>query len=72
MFFSVRLGEFDNSQRTKTDCVDVPLYNTTECSTSEDYEIEERILHPFRVGFTYNNDIALLRLNKNVHFTGDY
>lgn len=66
---SVRLGKFSTETRSKADCFENKLFNTSECSDSEEFEVTKRILHPYRVGFTYNNNIALLRLARNVQYS---
>ncbi|KAF5296962.1 hypothetical protein FQR65_LT10114 [Abscondita terminalis] len=68
---SVLLGKFSLENNASSDCVKNIFYSITECSDSEEFEIEERILHPYRVAYTYNNDLALLRLGKTVVFS-DY
>ncbi|XP_031350098.1 chymotrypsin-like protease CTRL-1 [Photinus pyralis] len=66
---SVRLGKFRTEDKSRADCVENKMYNTSECSDSAEYEVAKRILHPHRIGFTYNNNIALLRLAKNVQYS---
>lgn len=64
---SVRLGEFN--LLNKTDCVSVKGIDSDDCSESEDFGIEEVIVHPFYDSWTYINDIALIRLNTTVLFS---
>ncbi|KAK4872879.1 hypothetical protein RN001_014908 [Aquatica leii] len=65
----VRLGEFNILN--KTDCVELTQFNEQDCVESIDYEIEEVDMHPFYNFWTYNNDIALIRLKNRVTFS-DY
>lgn len=60
----IRLGEWNIS--STADC-----FSEDECADSPiDADIEEEIVHPYFSASTGNNDIALLRLNQNVEFTG--
>lgn len=60
----IRLGEWNIS--STTDC-----YAENECADSPiDVSIEEEVVHPYFSASTGNNDIALLRLNQNIEFTG--
>ncbi|KAF5294517.1 hypothetical protein FQA39_LY13371 [Lamprigera yunnana] len=68
---TVHLGKFNIENKTMADCVEHMSYNVTECSDSEEFEVGKLILHPYRVAYTYNNDLALLKLARNVIFS-DY
>lgn len=65
---SARLGEYHVGN--STDCVEFKKYHTSDCINFADYPIEEQIPHPYYTGEM--NDIALLRLNKDVEFTGEF
>lgn len=67
----VRLGEWNTE--TDVDCDNVRGYR--DCNERPvDLEIEETIVHPdYKVNSANrHNDIALLRLNRDVGFTGKY
>lgn len=67
--YRVRLGEWNTT--TDIDCVSVN--GKQDCNAQPvDLEIEETILHPDYNSNSVNkhNDIALLRLNQDVVFTG--
>lgn len=69
---SVRLGEYNTD--TEEDCV-TNLYGTTECTDQpQDILIDESIVHEQYKPNDVNqyHDIALLRLRREVPYTGQY
>lgn len=67
MLTSIRLGEWDTS--TDHDCDDA-YDNEIICSDGHvDYGIEKTIIHPQYNPMSKQNDIALIRLSKDVKFT---
>ncbi|KAF5273623.1 hypothetical protein FQR65_LT04622 [Abscondita terminalis] len=65
----VRLGEYN--LLNKSDCVELAGIDGRDCVESKDVEIEQFIVHPFYNVWSYNNDIALIKLKTDVLFT-DY
>ncbi|XP_029718226.2 melanization protease 1 [Aedes albopictus] len=62
---NVRLGEFDKSQYS--DCTNVGDDSEKDCAEpADDYDIESIALHPDYDGKTSQNDIGLIRLNRDV------
>lgn len=65
---AVRLGEFNIFN--ETDCINVDQSGGLDCAQFQDYGVERETIHPFYTPWTLLNDIALLRLNKTVVFSG--
>ncbi|KAF5296979.1 hypothetical protein FQR65_LT10131 [Abscondita terminalis] len=65
----VRLGDYN--LKTDVDCLKVPGFSDFDCNAIQEYEVEERKIHPFYSEVQKINDISLLRLKELVEFT-DY
>lgn len=67
--FRVRLGEYDT--RTTRDCLEENGYS--DCADpAQDVGVEEAFAHPQYADAdrSRHHDVALVRLSRNVHFTG--
>ncbi|KAF5296978.1 hypothetical protein FQR65_LT10130 [Abscondita terminalis] len=65
----IRLGDYN--LKNEVDCLKVPGFNDYDCNDVQEYEVEERKIHPFYNEMQKINDIALLRMKQKVEFT-DY
>ena len=65
----VRLGEYDTE--TNPDCL-MSRFGDVDCAPEPvNFGIEQKIVHErYSLDINNHNDIALLRLNRNVDFTG--
>ena len=63
----MRLGDYNINN--ETDCIRFAEIGAIDCNAIQEYKVEENIPHPFYNRITFSNDLALLRLNRNVEFT---